>query len=227
MEGGGQTLFLLSLCSVDSGQLAFRIWITRCAAARLSLCRGLDWVPRLGRTPHRDPWVRGRQSPSVLKSRITDNAAGTSRISNRTSSRVKRERKRKKNVFLSQKIGRAAGESAQGGGVSRKRRKKEVVAQHRSRSHRRRRSEEKRRGTRKRKYLFLKKRTEAHERNGRTVLSILMTALCRCLPDHSHPAGTAPGLNRAGDFPSPSTTAATAALQPQPITAVGEGGGRK
>lgn len=63
MEGDGEALFLLSLCSVDSVQLAFRIWIMRFAAARLSLGRGLDWVPRLGRTPHRDPWVRGRREP--------------------------------------------------------------------------------------------------------------------------------------------------------------------
>lgn len=44
-----------------------------------------------------------------------------------------------------------------------------------------------------------------------------MTALRRCLPNHSQPAGTAAGLNRAGDFPSLSTAAA---LQPQPITVV-------
>lgn len=123
------------------------------------------------------------------------------------------------------KIGQTAGESAKGGGVL----KKEVVMQHHSRSHRNDGEGGEWRGRKNgccyaAKNTFYTKEKEIYKymkKNGRTVLSILMTALCRCLPDHSQPAGTAAGLNRAGDFPSPSTAAATAALQP--ITVVGRG----
>lgn len=109
--GRGCYVSLLSLCSMVSVQLAFRIWIMCCHGQALTPW-GAGLGAQLQQTPHRDPWVRGRREPLGSQGWIIENAAGaphTGTIRQRVKENVQNIFKKKKKTVKGRIVGGSAG----------------------------------------------------------------------------------------------------------------------